>query len=112
MTSEPPVDWAAARSEKWRRQLAGLEAMLAPIDAPLITALGLNAPVRVADVGCGSGATTIEVWRRAPSGHCRAWPRLVAGADRGRTPTACRTRSIGGVRGRRHGNHGTARTAL
>ena len=68
MTSEPPVDWAAARSEKWRRQLAGLEAMLAPIDAPLITALGLNAPVRVADVGCGSGATTIEVWRRAPSG--------------------------------------------
>ena len=69
MTSEPVVDWAAARSEKWRRHLAGLEAMLAPIDEPLlITALALNAPVRIADLGCGSGATTMEVLRRAPSG--------------------------------------------
>jgi SAM-dependent methyltransferase len=68
MTREPVVDWAAARSEKWRRQLAGLEAMLAPIDEPLIKALALDAPVRIADVGCGSGATTIEVLRRAPAG--------------------------------------------
>jgi SAM-dependent methyltransferase len=68
MTSEPVVDWAAARSEKWRRHLAGLEAMLAPIDEPLINALALDAPVRIADVGCGSGATTTEVLRRAPSG--------------------------------------------
>ena len=68
MTSEPVADWAAARSDKWRRQLAGLEAMLAPIDEPLIKALALNAPVRVADVGCGGGATTIEVLRRAPAG--------------------------------------------
>jgi SAM-dependent methyltransferase len=68
MTTEPVVDWAAARSEKWRRQLAGLEAMLAPIDEPLIRALAFNAPVRIADVGCGSGATTMEVLRRAPSG--------------------------------------------
>jgi len=68
MTSESVVDWAVARGETWRRHLAGLEAMLAPIDEPLITALALNAPVRVADVGCGSGATTIEVLRRAPSG--------------------------------------------
>jgi SAM-dependent methyltransferase len=68
MTGEPVADWAAARSDKWRRHLAGLEAMLAPIDEPLITALALTAPVRIADVGCGGGATTIEVWRRAPAG--------------------------------------------
>jgi SAM-dependent methyltransferase len=68
MTSEPIADWAAARSEKWRRQLAGLEAMLAPIDEPLIKALAFDTPVRIADVGCGSGATTIELLRRAPSG--------------------------------------------
>ncbi len=68
MTREPVVDWAAARSEKWRRQLSGLEAMLAPIDEPLITALACDAPTRIADVGCGSGATTIEAWRRAPAG--------------------------------------------
>lgn len=68
MTKEPVADWAAARSDKWRRQLAGLEAMLAPIDEPLVASLALNAPVRVADVGCGSGATTMEVLRRAPAG--------------------------------------------
>jgi SAM-dependent methyltransferase len=68
MTSERAPDWAAARSEKWRRHLAGLEAMLAPIDDPLINALALDAPVRIADAGCGSGATTIEVLRRAPAG--------------------------------------------
>ena len=42
MTKEPVADWAAARSDKWRRQLAGLEAMLAPIDEPLIKALALT----------------------------------------------------------------------
>ena len=68
MTTEPVVDWAAARSDKWRRHLAGLEAMLAPLDEPLITALAFNAPACIADVGCGSGATTIEVLRRAPAG--------------------------------------------
>jgi SAM-dependent methyltransferase len=68
MTREPVTDWAAARSDKWRRQLAGLEAMLAPIDEPLIRALTLTAPVRIADVGCGGGATTIEALRRAPAG--------------------------------------------
>jgi SAM-dependent methyltransferase len=68
MTSEQIVDWAAARSEKWRRQLTGLEAMLAPIDEPLIEALALDAPARIADVGCGSGSTTVNVSRRAPAG--------------------------------------------
>lgn len=68
MTREPIVDWAAARSDKWRRQLAGLEAMLSPIDEPLIEALALTEPVRIADVGCGGGATTLEVARRAPAG--------------------------------------------
>lgn len=68
MTSDHIADWAAARSDKWRRQLAGLEAMLAPIDEPLFRALGLTAPCRIADVGCGGGATTLEVARRSPVG--------------------------------------------
>jgi SAM-dependent methyltransferase len=68
MTREPVADWAAARSDQWRRQLAGLEAMLAPVDEPLIKAMALTAPVRIADVGCGGGATTMEVLRRAPAG--------------------------------------------
>jgi SAM-dependent methyltransferase len=68
MTTEQVADWAAARSDKWRRHLAGLEAMLAPIDEPLIEALALTAPMRIADVGCGGGATTRAVLRRAPAG--------------------------------------------
>jgi SAM-dependent methyltransferase len=69
MSREPiAADWATARGEKWRSQLAGLEAMLRPIDEPLIRALDLSAPYRIADVGCGGGATTLEVWGCAPPG--------------------------------------------
>lgn len=68
MTKEPVADWAAARSDKWRRQMTGMEAMLAPIDGPLIEALDLDRPLRIADVGCGGGATSVETLRRAPSG--------------------------------------------
>ena len=32
-------DWGAARGEKWRAQLTGMEAMLAPVDPVLIQAL-------------------------------------------------------------------------
>ena len=61
-------DWAASRGEKWREQLGAMEAMLAPIDEPLIDALQLDAPYRIADVACGGGGTTLEVLRRAPHG--------------------------------------------
>ena len=45
MTETPAAsDWAAARGEKWRDQLSGLEATLAPVDSPLIEALALVAP--------------------------------------------------------------------
>jgi hypothetical protein len=37
-------NWATARGEKWRDQLSGMEAMLAPVDEPLIKALRLDAP--------------------------------------------------------------------
>jgi hypothetical protein len=46
-------DWAAARGDKWRAQLAGMEAMIMPVDKPLIRALHLDAPCRIADIGCG-----------------------------------------------------------
>src|SRR5262249_18952082 len=61
-------DWAAERGEKWRDQLSGMEAMLAPVDEPLISALRLGAPYRIADIGCGGGGTTIEILRLAPAG--------------------------------------------
>ena len=61
-------DWALARGEKWRDQLTGMEAMLAPVDEPLIHALHLDAPYRVADIACGGGGTTLQILRRAPAG--------------------------------------------
>ncbi|MDQ1473975.1 MAG: hypothetical protein QOJ99_5455 [Bryobacterales bacterium] len=61
-------DWSAARGEKWRAQLAGMEAMITPVDEPLIRALHLDAPCRIADIGCGGGWTTLEILRRARAG--------------------------------------------
>jgi len=61
-------DWATGRGEKWRDQLVAMEAMLAPVDEPLIDALKLDCAYRIADLGCGGGGTTRELLRRAPLG--------------------------------------------
>jgi SAM-dependent methyltransferase len=45
-----------------------MEAMFAPIDEPLIDALSLDSPCRIAEIGCGGGGTTLAVLRRAPTG--------------------------------------------
>jgi len=62
------TDWTAARGQKWRAELADMEAMLTPVDEPLIRALSVDAPCRIADIGCGGGGTTLEILRRAPAG--------------------------------------------
>jgi SAM-dependent methyltransferase len=61
-------DWSADRGKKWRRHLTGMEAMLAPVNQPLLQELHLDTPVRVADIGCGGGGMTLDIWRRAPAG--------------------------------------------
>ena len=61
-------DWIAARGQKWSTQLAGMEATLMPVDEPLLRALKLETPSRIAEVGCGGGGTAIELLRRAPAG--------------------------------------------
>jgi SAM-dependent methyltransferase len=62
------ADWAAERGEKWSAQLAGMEATLKPVDAPLIRALELDQPYRIAEVACGGGGTSLEILRQAPAG--------------------------------------------
>lgn len=71
MASQPttrPYDWTSTRGAKWRKHLAPTEATLAPLNEPLLQALQLDAPYRVADIGCGGGDTSIEIARRAPPG--------------------------------------------
>src|SRR5947207_9076196 len=60
--------WTAERGEKWRTQLTGMEAMLKPVDQPLISALNLETPCRIVDIGCGGGGTALEIMRQAPAG--------------------------------------------
>lgn len=69
MTENPTsADWSQARGERWAAELTRMEAMLAPIDEPLLGVLALDGPVRVADVACGGGGTTLAIARRAPEG--------------------------------------------
>lgn len=70
MNGERPggYDWAGSRGSLWRDQLDGMEAMLAPVDAPLIEALALDAPLRIADIGCGGGGTARAIAGAAAPG--------------------------------------------
>ena len=61
-------DWSTDRGEAWRDAMGPLEAMLAPANAPLIEALDLDAPYRIADIGCGGGETSIAIARNAYPG--------------------------------------------
>lgn len=61
-------DWAGDRGTQWRDQLEGMDAMLAPIDAPFIEALALDAHCRIAEIACGGGGTTRAIAAAAPAG--------------------------------------------
>jgi SAM-dependent methyltransferase len=83
------ADWATTRGERWLVNLAGMEAMQSPIDEPLIAALRLDGPLRIADVACGGGGTSLEILRRAPAGsmvHGYDIAPSLVGHARGRVP--------------------------
>lgn len=67
-TNPLAYDWAGNRGAQWRDQLDGMESMLARVDAPLIAALDLDGPLRIADIGCGGGATTRSIAAAAARG--------------------------------------------
>lgn len=66
--SKKQYNWSSTRGSKWNLYLSGMEAMLQPLDLPLIRALQLDAPYRIADIGCGGGGTTLEILKYAPQG--------------------------------------------
>ena len=84
--SIPAEDWAGEMGERWLKNLDRFESMIAPIGKALITRAAFRAGERVVDIGCGGGATTIEIARRvAPSGEALGLdisPSLVTAATR------------------------------
>jgi SAM-dependent methyltransferase len=68
--SENPTgsDWVGGRGERWSAHLSKMEAMLTPVDEPLLRAMHLDAPYRIADIGCGGGGTALEILSRAQAG--------------------------------------------
>ncbi|MEM6797304.1 MAG: class I SAM-dependent methyltransferase [Acidobacteriota bacterium] len=63
-----PPTWSGDRGARWRSGLAGVEGTFAPVDPPLIDALRLEGALRIAEIGCGGGGTTLEIARRADAG--------------------------------------------
>jgi SAM-dependent methyltransferase len=62
-------DWTGRSGEVWRDNQSRLDRMLAPYGAAAIAAASPAPGERVLDVGCGSGATSLELAARvSPSG--------------------------------------------
>ena len=74
MSQQPPVRpseeelWAGPMGEKWLANLARFEGMIEPVGAALIAAAAFAPGERVLDVGCGAGATSLEIARRVGPG--------------------------------------------
>ena len=63
-----PSAWIGQRGAKWRDHLTQMESTLATIDGPLIDALALSGPLRIAEIGAGGGGTTAKISARAEAG--------------------------------------------
>ena len=79
----------AREGEQWVAEAGRYDTMLEPFGEAVLAAASLSPGERVADVGCGNGALTIDAARRVgPSG-----------TERGPTsPHRCSTSPVGGQR--------------
>jgi ubiquinone/menaquinone biosynthesis C-methylase UbiE len=63
-------DWTGDMGARWIANLAGLEALVAPIGDALLARADYRPGERVLDIGCGGGSTTIAIARAvAPDGE-------------------------------------------
>lgn len=67
--------WGGKVGYEWAAHSDPIDIMLAPVTQATLQALDLQAGQRVLDIGCGSGATTLEIARRVAAGGS------VVGAD-------------------------------
>lgn len=56
--------WNGEVGTRWARNQAVLDAVFAPLTEALFDGAGLKSEASVLDIGCGSGATTVEAARR------------------------------------------------
>jgi SAM-dependent methyltransferase len=71
MTSQPTQReyWSGKAGEEWAAHAERIDAMLAPIAEAALRAGAFQPGERVLDIGCGAGATSVEIARRvAPGG--------------------------------------------
>jgi len=73
MTTHAPTelaaeDWAGEMGERWLRHLERLEGMIATVGRALMEHAAHRPGERVIDVGCGGGATSIDIARRVGNG--------------------------------------------
>lgn len=62
--------WNGSDGEHWAREQEYLERVLAPVNEPLLAFAGPRPGTTVLDVGCGCGATTIELARAVGASGC------------------------------------------
>lgn len=72
MSSSPEADarydWASTRGDHWLRHVEPLERMFESLDEPLLGALRIDGPVRIAEAGSGGGGFALKLTRTAPAG--------------------------------------------
>lgn len=54
-------EWAGAMGDKWLANIDGFEGMIASVGAALMSKAAFAPGERVVDIGCGGGATTVEI---------------------------------------------------
>src|ERR1700751_488964 len=55
--------WAGEQGDQWLAYIDGFEGMIAAVGAALMAKAAFAPGERVVDIGCGGGATTIEIGR-------------------------------------------------
>jgi ubiquinone/menaquinone biosynthesis C-methylase UbiE len=88
MAQLPGEDWGGEAGRRWLSQVDRFESMLDPVGKALIAMAQLKPGEKLADVGCGGGATTLEIANAvAPHGYVTGIdisPELVTLASRRR----------------------------
>lgn len=57
-------DWTGEMGDRWLRNLDRFEGMIAPVGRALLERAAFRAGERVIDIGCGAGATSLEIASR------------------------------------------------